>query len=145
MRRYGSCYSRGMGATTLTEINALTRRVIGAAIEVHRVLGPGLMESVYLACLLHELRGLGLSVETQHKVPVQYGAVKIDCAYRVDILVEQAVIVEVKAVATLAPIHEAQLLTYLRLSNRPVGLLINFNTKVLAHGVRRRLNGQLPP
>ncbi len=134
-----------MSATTLTEINVLTRRVIGAAIEVHRVLGPGLLESVYLACLLHELRVLGLSVETQRKVPIQYGAVQIDCAYKIDLLVEQQVVVEVKAIGELAPIHEAQLLTYLRLLNRPVGLLINFNTKVLAHGVRRLLNGRLPP
>ena len=143
--RHDLCSTCSMSATSLTEINALTRRVIGAAIEVHRVLGPGLLESVYLACLLHELRVLGLSVETQHKLPIQYGAVQIECAYKIDLLVEEQVIVEVKAIAELAPIHEAQLLTYLRLSNRPVGLLINFNTKVLAHGVRRLLNGRLPP
>jgi len=133
-----------MAELTLSRVNALTQPVIGAAIQVHRTLGPGLLESVYLACLLYELRAAGLSVETQHKVPVHYGDVQIDCGYRIDALVESTVIVEVKSIAELAPIHEAQLLTYLRLSNRPVGLLINFNTKVLAHGVRRRINGWLP-
>jgi len=112
--------------------------------SVHRTLGPGLLESVYLACLLYELRTTGLSVETQYKVPIQYGDVQIECGYRIDVLVEATVILEVKAVAELAPIHEAQLLTYLRLSRRPVGLLINFNTKVLKHGVRRLINGWLP-
>jgi GxxExxY protein len=134
-----------MADHTLSQVNALTQRIIGAAIQVHRTLGPGLLESVYLACLLYELRAAGLSVETQHKVPIHYGDVQIDCGYRIDALVEATVIVEVKSIAELAPIHEAQLLTYLRLSNRPVGLLINFNTKVLTHGVRRLINGWLPP
>ncbi len=134
-----------MGATTLAQVNAVTERVIGAAIQVHRTLGPGLLESVYLACLLHELRVAGLAVETQYQVPVQYGDVKIDCGYKIDVLVEETVVVEVKSVANLAPIHDAQLLTYLRLTRRPVGLLINFNTKVLTNGVRRFINGWLPP
>ena len=134
----------GMSETTLTRVNAVTERVIGAASQVHRTLGPGLLESVYLACLLYELRTTGLSVETQYKVPIQYGDVQIECGYRIDVLVEATVILEVKAVAELAPIHEAQLLTYLRLSRRPVGLLINLNTKVLKHGVRRLINGWLP-
>ena len=143
--RHDPCSFWSMRATTLTELNALTRRIIGAAIEVHRILGPGLLESVYAACLLHELRVVGLSVETQRKVPVQYGAVQIDCAYRIDILVEEQVIVEVKAIAELAPSREAQLLSYLRLSNRRGGLLIYFNTRVPVHGLRRLLNGRLPP
>ncbi len=134
-----------MAEQTLSQVNAITERVIGAAIQVHRTLGPGLLESVYLACLLYEFRAAGLSVETQYKLPIQYGDVLIDCGYRLDAMVESTVIVEVKSIAELAPIHEAQLLTYLRLSNRPVGLLINFNTKVLAHGVRRLINGWLPP
>jgi GxxExxY protein len=134
-----------MAEITLSHVNALTERVIGSAIKVHRTLGPGLIESVYLACLLYELRAGGLSVETQCKVPVHYGDVEIECGYRIDALVEAMVIVEVKSIAQLAPIHEAQLLTYLRLSNRPVGLLINFNSKVLVHGVRRLINGWLPP
>lgn len=133
-----------MSETTLTRVNAVTERVIGAASQVHRTLGPGLLESVYLACLLYELRTTGLSVETQYKVPIQYGDVQIECGYRIDVLVEATVILEVKAVAELAPIHEAQLLPYLRLSRRPVGLLINLNTKVLKHGVRRLINGWLP-
>ena len=122
-------------------VNRITQCVIGAAIRVHRALGPGLLESVYLACLLHELRGMGLSVRTQFPIPVQYNDVRLDCGYRVDVLVEDLVIVEVKAVAEVAPIHEAQLLTYLRLAGKPVGLVINFNAKLLTHGVRRVVNG----
>ena len=88
----------GMSETTLTRVNAVTERVIGAASQVHRTLGPGLLESVYLACLLYELRTTGLSVETQYKVPIQYGDVQIECGYRIDVLVEATVILEVKAV-----------------------------------------------
>ena len=130
-----------MCPATATRVNAITERVIGAAIRVHRAIGPGLLESVYLACLLHELRLGGLSVRTQFPVPVHYLDVRLDCGYRVDAIIEDLVIVEVKAVAQLAPIHEAQLLTYLRLSGRPVGLVINFNTKLLTHGIRRVVNG----
>ena len=135
--------STGMCPVTAFRVNAITERVIGAAIRVHRALGPGLLESVYLACLLHELRGAGLSVRTQFPVPVHYQDVRLDCGYRVDAIVEDLVIVEVKAVGQLAPIHEAQLLTYLRLSGRPVGLVINFNTKLLTGGIRRVVNGLL--
>ena len=101
----------GMCPVTAGRVNAITESVIGAAIRVHRALGPGLLESVYLACLLHELRGARLSVRTQFPVPVHYLEVQLDCGYRVDAIVEDLVIVEVKAVAQLAPIHEAQLLT----------------------------------
>ena len=132
--------SVGMCPVTATRVNAITERVIGAGIRIHRALGPGLLESAYLACLLHELRGAGLSVRTQFPVPVHYLDVQLDCGFRVDAIVEDLVIVEVKAVAQLAPIHEAQLLTYLRLSGRPVGLLINFNTKQLTQGIRRVVN-----
>ena len=130
--------------TTLAQVNAITARVIGAAIQVHRTLGPGLLESVYLACLLSSFVPPALRWRRSTRDPVHYGDVQIDCGYRIDVLVEDTVIIEVKAVAELAPIHEAQLLTYLRLSKRPVGLLITFNTKVLTHGVRPLINGWLP-
>jgi GxxExxY protein len=122
-------------------VNRITQCVIGAAIRVHRALGPGLLESVYLACLVHELRDTGLSVLTQFPIPVQYKDVRLDCGYRIDALIEDLVIVEVKAVAEVAAIHEAQLLTYLRLAGKPAGLVINFNAKLLTHGVRRVVNG----
>ena len=121
-------------------INAVTEGVIGAAIEVHRALGPGLLESAYEACLAFELTERGLSIERQKPMPVLYRDVELDCGYRVDLLVEGAVIVEVKSVAELAPIHQAQLLSYLRLSSRNVGLLINFNVETLKDGVKRLVN-----
>ena len=117
----------------------LTERIIGAAIEVHKALGPGLLESVYEACFCHELRLRGLRFERQIDIPAEYKGVKLDCAYRLDLLVEGKVIVEVKSVETLLPIHEAQLLTYLRLAGKRVGLLINFNTPVLKKGIIRRV------
>jgi GxxExxY protein len=130
-----------MDPVTADVVNGITQSVIGAAIRVHRALGPGLLESVYLACLLHELRGMGLSVRTQFPIPVRYKDVRLDCGYRVDALIDDLVIVEVKAVAEVVPIHEAQLLTYLRLAGKPAGLVINFNAKLLTHGVRRVVNG----
>ncbi|HEC36572.1 MAG TPA: GxxExxY protein, partial [Anaerolineae bacterium] len=111
-----------------------------AAIEVHRALGPGLLESAYEACLTFELAQRGLQVERQRPLPVVYQEVKLDCGYRLDLLVEEAVIVEVKAVDRLMPIHQAQLLSYLKLSGCKVGLLINFNVKVLKDGIRRMVN-----
>lgn len=122
------------------ELNRITESVIGAAIEVHRALGPGLLESAYEACLAFELAQRGLRVEQQKPLPVIYRDVKLDCGYRLDLLVEEAVIVEIKAVDRLAPIHEAQLLSYLRLSGYKVGLLVNFNVRVLKHGIRRLVN-----
>ena len=122
-------------------LNATTEGIIGAAIAVHRDLGPGLLESAYEACLAFELADRGLNVERQKPLPVIYREVELDCGYRVDLLVEGDVIVEVKAVGDLAPIHEAQLLSYLRLSGCKVGLLINFNVRVLTDGVRRLVNG----
>lgn len=119
------------------EFNRITERIIGAAIEVHRTLGPGLLESTYLACLVHELRQQGFEVEREKALPVVYKGVTLDCGYRIDLLVEHAVIVELKAVEELAPIHEAQLLSYLKLSGCPVGLLINFNVRQLTQGIKR--------
>ncbi|MGB2727742.1 MAG: GxxExxY protein [Halobacteriota archaeon] len=121
-------------------LNRVTESIIGAAIEVHRDLGPGLLESAYETCLSFELVEYGLKVEQQKPLPVVYREVKLDCSYRLDLLVEEAVIVEVKAVDRLVPIHQAQLLSYLRLSGCNVGLLINFNVKVLKDGIRRVVN-----
>ena len=121
-------------------LNRITEGIIGAAIEVHRDLGPGLLESAYETCLAFELVERGLKVEQQKPLPVVYREVKLDCGYRLDLLVEEAVIVEVKAVDRLAPIHKAQLLSYLRLSGCKVGLLVNFNVKVLKDGIRRVVN-----
>jgi GxxExxY protein len=122
------------------ELDLITRKIIGAAISVHRVLGPGLLESAYETCLMFELTQLGLKVEQQKPLPVTYRSVQLDCGYRLDLVVESAVIVEVKSVEQLAPIHEAQLLSYLRLSGLNVGLLINFNVRVLKDGVKRMVN-----
>ena len=121
-------------------LNDLTEKIVGAAIEVHRELGPGLLESTYEACMLFELAERGLRVERQKALPVVYRHVRIDCGYRIDLLVDDLVIVELKAVAELQPIHEAQLLSYLKLSGRHVGLLINFNVKLLKSGLRRLVN-----
>lgn len=130
----------GMEMTKEERLNRVTESIIGAAIEVHRDLGPGLLESAYETCLSFELVEYGLKVEQQKPLPVVYREVKLDCSYRLDLLVEEAVIVEVKAVDRLVPIHQAQLLSYLRLSGCNVGLLINFNVKVLKDGIRRVVN-----
>ncbi len=122
------------------ELNRVTQTVIGAAITVHKALGPGLLESAYETCLAYEIAECGLSVERQKPLPLVYKDVTLDCGYRLDLLVEDAVIVEVKAVDELMPIHEAQLLSYLKLSGCKVGLLLNFNSLVLKHGIRRLAN-----
>jgi len=121
-------------------LDQITRRIIGAAIEVHKTLGPGLLESAYQVCLAFELRHMGLEVEEQKPLPVMYKDVKLDCGYRLDLVVEDAVIVEIKAVERLAPIHDAQLLSYLRLSQKRVGLLLNFHVRVLKDGLKRIVN-----
>jgi GxxExxY protein len=121
-------------------LNQITGSVIGAAIDVHRALGPGLLESAYESCLVFELTDRRLKVEQQKPLPVVYREVKLDCGYRLDLLVEEVVIVEVKAVDRLLPIHEAQLLSYLKLFGSPVGLLINFNVEVLKRGIHRIVN-----
>jgi len=125
----------------MDELNEISGQVIGAAIEVHRELGPGLLESAYEACLRHELQQRGVRVEQQVPVPVFYKGLHLECGYRLDLLVENQVIVELKAVESLLPIHEAQLLTYLKLYQRRLGLLINFNVPVLKNGIKRLLNG----
>jgi GxxExxY protein len=125
----------------MDELNEISGQVIGAAIEVHRELGPGLLESAYEACLRHELQRRGVRVDRQVPVPVSYKGLHLECGYRLDLLVEDQVIVELKAVESLLPIHEAQLLTYLKLYQRRLGLLINFNVPVLKNGIKRLLNG----
>ena len=121
-------------------LDQITRRIIGAAIEVHRHLGPGLLESAYEICLCHELRDRGLRVEQQKPLPVLYKDVQLDCGYRMDLVVEDAVVVEIKAIEQLMPIHDAQLLSYLRLSGKSVGLLINFHVRLLKNGMKRIVN-----
>ncbi len=123
------------------ELNALTEAIIGAAIKVHRELGPGLLESAYEACLCFELRRQGFSVERQKPQPVAYDGLLIDCGYRLDLLVEDEVVVELKAAVGVTRLDERQLLTYLKLSNCVVGLLINFNVVTLVDGVKRLVNG----
>ena len=119
------------------DLNSITEAIIGAAMAVHKALGPGLLESAYEACLAFELAEREMAVEQQKAMPVTYRGVKLDCGYRLDVLVEGRVIVELKTVDKLQPIHEAQLLSYLKLSGCQVGLLINFNVKVLRNGIRR--------
>ena len=131
---------RGTEGTENTE-NNLTRRVIGAAIEVHRTLGPGLLESVYQECLTHELSSRGLSFRREVPLTLQYKGHTLRTILRADLLIESRVIVETKALESLAPVHSAQLLSYLRLSNIRIGLLINFNVETLVHGIRRVVNG----
>ena len=122
------------GGTAVTDI------VIGAAIAVHRELGPGLLESTYEACLVYEFTERGVAVERQKSLPVDYRGVRIDCGYRIDLLVGNEVVVELKAVEGVMPIHEAQLLTYLRLSGLHVGLLLNFNVLLMKDGIRRMVH-----
>ncbi len=124
----------------MERLNEITEAIIAAAIAVHRELGPGLLESAYEACLAYELAERGLAVERQKGLPVTYRGVNVDCGYRIDMLVEGSVVVELKAIEMLEPIHEAQLLSYLKLSGRQLGLLINFNVKMLKHGIRRMIN-----
>jgi len=121
-------------------VNDITGQIVDAAMKVHTVLGPGLLESTYEACLTFELSKRGLRVQRQVELPVMYDGVRIDVGYRIDLLVEELVIVESKSVAELAPIHEAQLLTYLKLSDRHVGLLMNFNVVHLKDGIKRMVN-----
>jgi GxxExxY protein len=121
-------------------INDITRRIIAAAIEVHRHLGPGLLESSYQACMAFELSQRQLRFKASQSLPVRYKGVRLDCGYRIDVYVEDLVVVELKCIEAIAPIHIAQLMTYLRLSGAPTGLLINFNVPLLKLGIRRRLN-----
>jgi len=122
------------------DLNKITEKIINGAISVHRELGPGLLESAYEACLLYELASQNLKVERQKGLPLRYRGIQLDCGNRLDLLVEEAIIVEIKAIEKLEPIHEAQLLSYLKLSKCPVGLLINFNVRILKDGIRRLVN-----
>lgn len=119
------------------EVNKITETIIGCAIEVHRHLGPGLLESTYEECLFYELLNADLFAERQKPVPVVYKEVKLECGYRMDLLVENSVIVELKTVDAINPVHEAQLLTYMKFSNKRLGLLLNFNVLLLKDGIRR--------
>jgi GxxExxY protein len=134
--------TEGTEGTGEAEVDAvLSGQVIGAAIEVHRALGPGLLESSYQACLSHELTLRGLTWVQQKEIPLRYKGVCVHSAYRIDLLVEGRLVVEVKAIDVLTSIHRAQLLTYLKLLHLRFGLLINFNVETLARGVRRVVNG----
>jgi GxxExxY protein len=123
----------------MLQVNEITQAIIGAAIEVHRTLGPGLLESAYRECLCRELELKNLQFEKEQGLPLEYKGLKLDQGYRVDIIVYNQVVVEVKAVEGLLPVHEAQLMTYMRLGGWRVGLLINFNVPVLKDGIRRRV------
>jgi GxxExxY protein len=126
---------------TADELDVLSKKVLDAAYRVHSVLGPGMLESAYVACLSHELRKAGLQVRTEVPVPVVYDGVKLaDVGYRMDLLVEEEFVVEVKSVEALAPVHHAQLISYLKLSNRRIGLLLNFNAARLSEGIARKVN-----
>lgn len=122
------------------DINKITEIIISSAIAVHKELGPGLLESTYEACLFYELVDRKLKIERQKALPVTYRGIQLDCGYRIDLLIEDKVIVELKSVERLEPIHEAQLLSYLKLSGCPVGLLINFNAILLRDGIKRMVN-----
>ncbi len=122
------------------ELNEITEAIIGCAIKVHRALGPGLLESTYEVCLVHELVKMGLKVQAQVPLPVHYDGTRLDAGYKIDLLVEEKVIVELKAVDALHPLREAQLLSYLRLSGKKLGLLINFNVRMLKNGIKRIAN-----
>ena len=120
--------------------NVITHRIIGAAIEVHRILGPGLLESTYMPCLQYELAARKLRFVAERAVPIIYKSVELDSKYRIDLLVEELVIVEVKSIDSLLAVHQSQLLTYMRLTECPAGLLINFNVAKLTDGVKRLIN-----
>ncbi len=122
------------------ELNEISGKVIECAIKVHRALGPGMLEGAYQVCLIHELVKSGLKVESEVSMPIIYDGVRLSSGYRIDLLVENVVIIELKAIERLMPVHEAQLLSYLRMSDKRLGLLINFNVKLLKDGIRRVVN-----
>jgi GxxExxY protein len=121
---------------TSRQFSLLSNKIIGCAIEVHRHLGPGLLESTYQQCLAHELRINGIELEIEHTLPVVYKDIRLDCGYRIDLLIENEIILELKSVEKIAPIHEAQLLSYLKLANKKQGFLINFNVVRLKDGLK---------
>ena len=122
------------------DINQLSSKIIGAAIEVHKALGPGLLESAYEKCLCHELKLRGLSFDNQKALPLVFKGEELDCGYRLDIVVDNAIILEVKSCEKIEPIHKAQLLTYLKLSDLNLGLLLNFNVPIMREGITRIVN-----
>jgi GxxExxY protein len=122
------------------ETSEITREIIGAAMRIHSALGPGLLESAYRVCLCRELELRGLRFQAEVAVPITYKGVVVDAGYRIDLIVEDTVIVELKASARTAPVHDAQLLSYLRLGGKPVGLIINFHVTGLRHGIKRMVN-----
>lgn len=124
------------------ELNALSYKVIGLAIEVHRELGPGLLESAYRACLIFELQKAGLKVEKEISLPINYKEIKLDQGYRIDLLIEDKLVIELKTVEEFSSIHFAQILTYLKLGKYPLGLLINFNSKILKNNIKRFINSK---
>ena len=130
---------------SLEPLNRITSAINAAAIQIHRTIGPGLLEKAYWGCLCFELHSAGLRIETQKALPLVYHGVNIDCAYRADLIVEGLVIVEVKALNGLAPIHRRQLLTYLRLANCPLGLLLDFGGETMKAGIQRVLNERYAP
>lgn len=134
------CIRRGMALVGTPELNRVTGLIIQAAVVVHRALGPGLLESAYQACLVYELRALGLSVEHDIRLPLQYKTVKLERGYKIDLRVDRCVIVELKCVSKLAPIHDAQLITYLKLTGCRMGLLLNFNVPLMKQGIKRRVH-----
>lgn len=119
------------------DYNYITEKIIGAAINVHRILGPGMLENTYKQCMVYELKEMGLHVQSEVSVPVIYKEIRLECGYRIDLLVEDTVVVELKTVDVFIDVHEAQTLTYMRFADKPIGLLINFKTKQLIKGVRR--------
>jgi GxxExxY protein len=125
----------------MKNLNELTEAIIVSALEVHRTLGPGLLESTYEMCLCRELTIRGISFERQVPISVEYKGVKLDCGYRADLVVDRTILVEIKAIDSLLPIHDAQLLSYLKLGGWKIGLLINFNVELLKNGLRRRVLG----
>ncbi|RKS00693.1 GxxExxY protein [Flavobacterium sp. 102] len=122
------------------EINELTYKVIGLAIEVHKELGPGLLESAYQECLFYELKNAGLQVEKEKSLPIVYKEVKLDHGYRIDLLIENSLVIEIKTVENFTDVHFAQVLTYLKLGNYPIGLLMNFDSKILKNNIKRFIN-----
>lgn len=130
---------RGEHISFMKELNDISYKIIGCAFTVHSELGPGLLESTYETCLEYDLLEKGLKVERQNPLPVIYKNIKMDAGYRIDLMVEDKVIIEIKSCEAIAPIHEAQLLTYLKLADKKLGLLINFNVKDLKQGIMRRI------
>lgn len=122
------------------DVDHITGKIIGAAIRIHSTLGPGLLESAYRACVVKELEGCGLNVQSEVQLPIVYNGLRIDAGYRLDVVVQNTVVIEIKAIASVLPVHKAQLLSYLTLGAYPVGLLINFHVLRLKHGITRMVN-----